>query len=92
MNLRIVTGPHGRTREIDLTGPHLLLASVLIVGIFIAGLAFPDPRMLAAAKLAVLIASAGAGVLALLVGRLLLPAAPAIASVSVDEAESSTVE
>ncbi len=39
MNLRIVTGPHGRTREIDLTGPHLLLASVLIVGIFIAGLA-----------------------------------------------------
>ena len=39
MNLRIVTGPHGRTREIDLTGPHLLLASVLIFGIFIAGLA-----------------------------------------------------
>jgi murein DD-endopeptidase MepM/ murein hydrolase activator NlpD len=39
MNLRIVTGPHGRTREIDLTGPRLMLASVLVVGIFIAGLA-----------------------------------------------------
>jgi murein DD-endopeptidase MepM/ murein hydrolase activator NlpD len=39
MNLRIVTGPSGRTREIDLTGPRLLLASVLVVGIFIAGLA-----------------------------------------------------
>ena len=39
MNFRIVTGPHGRTRVIDLTGPRLLLASVLVVGIFIAGLA-----------------------------------------------------
>lgn len=39
MHLRIVTGPHGRTRDIDLTGPRLLLASVLVVGIFIAGLA-----------------------------------------------------
>jgi murein DD-endopeptidase MepM/ murein hydrolase activator NlpD len=39
MNLRIVTGSSGRTTQIDLTGPRLLLASVLIVGIFIAGLA-----------------------------------------------------
>ena len=39
MNLRIVTGPSGRTREIELTGPRLLLASVLVVGIFITGLA-----------------------------------------------------
>ncbi len=39
MNLRIVTGPSGRTREINLTGPRLLLASFLMVGIFIAGLA-----------------------------------------------------
>jgi murein DD-endopeptidase MepM/ murein hydrolase activator NlpD len=39
MNLRIVTGPRGRTREIDLTGPRLLMAAVLVVGIFIAGLA-----------------------------------------------------
>ncbi|MCX7053004.1 MAG: hypothetical protein NTU56_02170, partial [Proteobacteria bacterium] len=39
MNLRFVTGPGGRTKEIDLTGPRLLLATVLVVGIFIAGLA-----------------------------------------------------
>jgi murein DD-endopeptidase MepM/ murein hydrolase activator NlpD len=39
MNLRIVTGPHGRTREIDLTGPRLLLASILVIGIFMSGLA-----------------------------------------------------
>ena len=39
MNLRIVIGPSGRTREIDLTGARLLLASLLVVGIFIAGLA-----------------------------------------------------
>jgi murein DD-endopeptidase MepM/ murein hydrolase activator NlpD len=39
MNLRIITGPRGRAREIDLTGPRLLIASVLVVGIFIAGLA-----------------------------------------------------
>ena len=39
MNLRIVTGSSGRTTQIDLTGPRLLLASVLVVGIFIAGLA-----------------------------------------------------
>jgi hypothetical protein len=40
----------------------------------------------------VLIASAAAGVLALLVGRLLLPAAPAAPALSVDEAEASTVD
>jgi murein DD-endopeptidase MepM/ murein hydrolase activator NlpD len=39
MHLRIVTGSSGRTTEIDLTGPRLLLASVLVLGIFIAGLA-----------------------------------------------------
>ena len=39
MNLRIVTGSSGRTTQIDLTGPRLLLASVLVLGIFIAGLA-----------------------------------------------------
>jgi murein DD-endopeptidase MepM/ murein hydrolase activator NlpD len=39
MNFRIVTGPRGRTKEIDLTGPRLLMAAVLVVvGIFIAGL------------------------------------------------------
>lgn len=39
MNLRIVTGPRGRTREIDLTGPRLIMAAVLVVvAIFVAGL------------------------------------------------------
>ncbi len=94
-SLAVRVGLASRPRGVTLRG--LTVVGVVAgigftMAIFIAGLAFPDPRMLAAAKLAVLIASAGAGVLALLVGRLLLPAAPAIASVSVDEAESSTVE
>lgn len=39
MNLRIVTGPRGRTREIDLTGTQLVLATVLLItAIFAAGL------------------------------------------------------
>jgi murein DD-endopeptidase MepM/ murein hydrolase activator NlpD len=39
MNLRIVKGPRGRTTEIDLKGPHLILAAVLVVAaIFVAGL------------------------------------------------------
>jgi murein DD-endopeptidase MepM/ murein hydrolase activator NlpD len=39
MNLRIVTGPRGRTREIDLKGPRTLLAAVLVIAaIFAAGL------------------------------------------------------
>ena len=39
MNLRIVTGLSGRNTQIDLTGPRLLLATVLVLGIFFAGLA-----------------------------------------------------
>ncbi len=62
------------------------------MAIFIAGLAFPDPGMLGAAKLAVLLASALAGLLALLLGRLLLPAAPHAPAMSVDEAEASTAD
>jgi murein DD-endopeptidase MepM/ murein hydrolase activator NlpD len=39
MILRIVTGPRGRTREIDLKGPRTLLAAVLVIAaIFAAGL------------------------------------------------------
>ncbi len=39
MNLRIVTGPRGRTRELDLKGPRVLLAGALIVAaIFVVGL------------------------------------------------------
>ncbi len=40
MHFRIVTGPRGRTREIDLTGTRLLMAAVILVAaIFVAGLA-----------------------------------------------------
>jgi murein DD-endopeptidase MepM/ murein hydrolase activator NlpD len=39
MNLRIVTGPRGHTREIDLNGPRLVMAAALLVAaIFVAGL------------------------------------------------------
>jgi murein DD-endopeptidase MepM/ murein hydrolase activator NlpD len=40
MNLRIVTGPRGRTREIDLKGARLVMAAALLVAaIFVAGIA-----------------------------------------------------
>jgi NhaA family Na+:H+ antiporter len=61
------------------------------MAIFIASLAFRDPAMLGAAKLAVLAASAVAGVCALLGGRLLLPAQRAVdAALTAEEAERST--
>ena len=78
------------------TWRHLLvLGCVAGVGftmaLFIAQLAFGDARLLAAAKLGVLLASAGAGVLALLLGRLLLSATPiGAAAATADEAEAST--
>jgi NhaA family Na+:H+ antiporter len=64
------------------------------MAIFIAGLAFPDAESLGAAKLAVLSASTIAGVLALALGRVLLPRAAQVgaAEVTVDDAEASTVE
>lgn len=72
----------------------LLVGAVAGIGftmaIFIAGLAFPDPAALGAAKLAVLAASAVAGILALALGRVLLAPTPALLSVTVDEAEAST--
>ncbi len=61
------------------------------MALFIAGLAFPDPALLDAAKLGVLGASALAGVLGLALGRALLPPAPSPgAAQSADEAEGST--
>jgi len=62
------------------------------MAIFIAGMAFPDPASLGVAKLAILVASAIAGVVALAVGRLLLPARPSpeVAAVGLAEAEAST--
>jgi NhaA family Na+:H+ antiporter len=61
------------------------------MALFIAQLAFTDPRLLAASKLGVLGASAGAAVLAFILGRFLLPAvATAGAAATADEAECST--
>jgi NhaA family Na+:H+ antiporter len=62
------------------------------MAIFIAGLALPSAAYLSAAKLAVLLASLAAGVLAFLVGRMMLPASPEseIADLTVDQVEAST--
>lgn len=61
------------------------------MAIFIAGLAFPDPAALGAAKLTVLAASATAGALGMAAGRVLLrqDAHPA-PGITVDDAEAST--
>jgi len=89
--LGIAARPRGATwRGVALVG---VVAGIgFTMAIFIAGLAFPDPAALGAAKLAVLAASALAGVVALGAGRVLLPAAPPpeVAAVTVDEAEAST--
>lgn len=63
------------------------------MAIFIAGLAFSDPELLAVAKLAVLGASLAAGLGGLLAGFILLPRvlAPDVAAVSPDQAEKSSV-
>jgi NhaA family Na+:H+ antiporter len=62
------------------------------MAIFIAGLAFGAAASLGVAKLAVLLGSFGAMVVAMGVGRLLLPSslAPEIAATTPDQAESST--
>lgn len=80
----------------DLSIRHLLVLGVVggvgfTMSLFIAQLAFTDPKLLAAAKLGILGASLCAGVLSLILGRLLLqlPGAPHAAA-SADEAESST--
>jgi NhaA family Na+:H+ antiporter len=60
------------------------------MAIFIAGLAFPDPELLASAKLGVLIASGVAAIVGLLYGWLTLPRAATDGARSASEAESST--
>jgi NhaA family Na+:H+ antiporter len=61
------------------------------MALFIAQLAFLDAHLLAAAKIGVLVASGGAAVLGLVLGRLVLkPVATAGVARSADEAESST--
>jgi Na+:H+ antiporter, NhaA family len=75
---------------------HLVVLGVVAgvgftMALFVAQLAFTDPRLLSAAKLGVLVASGGAAVLGLVLGRLLLaPAETAGAAQTADEAESST--
>jgi Na+:H+ antiporter, NhaA family len=61
------------------------------MALFIAQLAFPEDRLLAAAKVGILVASAVAGIVALLVGRAFLPSrASSEAARSADEAEASS--
>jgi Na+:H+ antiporter, NhaA family len=62
----------------DIEWPHLVLLGCLsgvgfTMSLFIANLAFPDPKLLATAKCAVLLASALAAVVSLAVGRLVRP-------------------
>jgi NhaA family Na+:H+ antiporter len=61
------------------------------MAIFIAELAFGDPDLLAVAKLGVLAATAVAAIVALVLGRIMLPAQPdAVADVGESSVESTT--
>jgi NhaA family Na+:H+ antiporter len=90
MRSRLATLPRGLSLR------HLVVLSVVsgvgfTMALFIAQLAFVEPRLLAAAKLGVLAASAVAAVLAIVLGRSLLPTTVATgAALTADEAESST--
>lgn len=78
------------------TWRHLLVLGIVAgvgftMSLFIAQLAFGGSHLLSAAKLGVLIASAAAGVAALVLGRMILPARPvSTAAQTADEAEAST--
>ncbi|APR76623.1 Na+/H+ antiporter NhaA type [Minicystis rosea] len=87
----IAARPRGVTwRGVALVG---LVAGIgFTMAIFIAGLAFPDPAALGAAKIAILAASAIVGVVALAAGRVLLAPVSDAVAVTVDEAERSTEE
>ena len=72
LRLRLASLPEGVQR------PHLVLLGCLggigfTMSLFIVNLAFPDPRLLAAGKCAVLLASALAAVLSFAVGRFVRP-------------------
>jgi Na+:H+ antiporter, NhaA family len=81
---------------IGLTTRHLLVLGIVAgvgftMALFIAQLAFTDPRLLAAAKLGVLGASAGATVLGLVLGGMLLAPSNVVGEAqTADEAEGST--
>ena len=86
------------TLPIGLGTRHLILLGVVAgvgftMSLFIAQLAFADEsstRLLAAAKLGILIASSVAAVFAFVLGRALLPSTAHGAATTADEAESST--
>lgn len=90
LRLGIATLPAG------LTNRHLAVVGIVAgvgftMALFVAQLAFTDARLLAAAKLGVLAASGGAGVVGLLLGRLLLVEVTGRdVAQTADEAESST--
>lgn len=81
---------------VGVTTRHLVVVGAVAgvgftMSLFIAALAFSDVRLLAAAKLGVLLASGGAAVIGLTLGRVLLaPGRVKGAAASADEAESST--
>lgn len=84
------------TMPVGLSTRHLLLLGTVAgvgftMSLFIAQLAFHDLNLLGAAKTGVLLASAAASLVALGLGKLLLPRElPSGAAQSVDEAETST--
>lgn len=90
LKLRLARLPKGVTPR------HLLVLGVVAgvgftMALFIADLAFSDARLLAAAKVGVLAASVGAGVVALALGRILLSSSPKEeCAQTADEAETST--
>lgn len=90
LRLGIATLPAG------LTWRHLMVLGIVAavgftMALFVAQLAFPDARLLAAAKLGVLAASGGAALVGLLLGRVLLVEATGRdVAQTADEAESST--
>ncbi|MEN9579637.1 MAG: hypothetical protein RJA70_2646 [Pseudomonadota bacterium] len=90
LRLRLVALPTGITLR------HLLVLGIVAgvgftMALFIAQLAFPNPQLLAAAKLGVLVASAVAAVTGLVLGWILLePLSVAGAAATADAAERST--
>ena len=90
LKLRLSALPRG------LGARHLAVLGVVAgvgftMALFVAQLAFSDPRALAAAKVGVLSASSLAAIFALILGRILLvPVETSGAARSADEAESST--
>jgi NhaA family Na+:H+ antiporter len=73
VKLRVSTLPRG-VRWLGVLTVGCLAGIGFTMAIFIAGLAFSHPSLLATAKLAILLASASAAVLGLIVGRVALPA------------------